>query len=365
MRKRRYLPRAGRALPAALAGLLLLGGCTVVQALSPAPPGLPLAPLRAPDTSFTLRDGTVLPARLWRPAGPPCGVILALHGFADSRDGWAEPAPFFTRAGYLLVAPDQRGFGGTATRGHWAGAARMVDDAAELVAQLRASHPGTPVIVMGESMGGAVALLLAAGPNPPQDATVLLAPAVWSRAELDPAVTATLWLAVHVAPGWAPGQGQLGRDIFPSDNIPALLALGRDPLTLRRQSIAMLNGLATLMDDAQRAAPDLHGRVLMLSGRRDQLVPGIPTEASWARAPASVRRGFYPDGYHLLPVDRDRALVAADILSWLRTPDAWLPSGADIAAGAWLADHAWQDGPPALTPAAHADDTGAAAVWPY
>lgn len=351
-------------MPAALAAALLLGGCTLIDAMRPAPPDLPLDPVRAPDTAFTMDDGAVLPARIWAPATPPRGVILALHGFADSRDGWELPAPSFAASGYVVIAPDQRGFGGTASRGHWAGAARLVRDAAALVAQLRARYPGLPVTVMGESMGGAVALLLAARPDAPQDATVLLAPAVWGWAQLDPPMAATLAAVSALAPEWTPDPGQLGRDIRPSDNIPALYRLARDPLTLRCSSIAMLRGLVDLMTAAQNAAPALHGRVLILSGRRDQLVPGFATDAAWSKAPAGIRRGFYPDGFHMLPIDRDRALVIADILSWLATPDAWLPSGADVAAAAWQADHAWQAVPPGPAPAAHIDGAGARPIWP-
>ena len=313
-----------------------------------------------------MSDGAILPARDWLPPAQPWrGVILALHGFTDSRDGWEVSAPAFAAAGYALFAPDQRGFGDTASRNHWAGTTRMVNDAAELVAQLRARYPGLPVIVMGESMGGAVATVLAARPNNPSDATVLLAPAVWGWGQMDPAVAATLLAASALAPGWEPDPGQIGREITASDNIPALMRMGRDPLTLRRPSVAMLRGLVDLMADAQAASAHLHGRVLILSGRRDQLVPPHATAAAWARLPPDIRRGFYPNGYHLLLRDRDRALVIADILSWLQTPDAWLPSGADTAAGAWQADHAWQARLPAATPAGHADDTGADSVWPY
>jgi acylglycerol lipase len=348
----------------------LLGGCTVVNAMRPAPPDLPLDAKLPATLSFTMSDGVVLPARDWLPAQTPWrGVIVALHGFTDSRDGWEVAAPAFTAAGYAVFAPDQRGFGDTDSRGHWVGTARMVDDAAELVAQMHARYPGLPVILMGESMGGAVAELLAArssnAPGQGADAYVLLAPAVWGWNQMDPAVAATLIAAYALAPGWEPDPGQVGRNIAASDNWDALMRMGRDPLTLRRPSVAMLRGLVNLMAAAQDASAHLHGRVLMLSGRRDQLVPGRAAAAAWAKLPTNVRRAFYPNGYHLLLRDRDRALVTADILSWLQTPDAWLPSGADAAAGAWQADHAWQAALPPATPAGHADDTGDDPVWPY
>src|SRR5579875_1197139 len=58
------------------------------------------------DGSFTMPDGFVLPYRSWMPEGPPATVILALHGFNDSRDGWEYPAPAFRSAGMAVYAPD-------------------------------------------------------------------------------------------------------------------------------------------------------------------------------------------------------------------------------------------------------------------
>ncbi len=71
-----------------------------------------------PDDVFTMADGARLPARVWLPPDgqAPAAVILALHGFNDSRDQWALPAPVFADAGIAVYAPDQRGFGDTAAR---------------------------------------------------------------------------------------------------------------------------------------------------------------------------------------------------------------------------------------------------------
>jgi alpha-beta hydrolase superfamily lysophospholipase len=345
---------------------LLAGGCAVLPALEPAPRQTVIDPMIPATLSFTMPDGFVLPAREWLPpAGVPWhGVIVALHGFTDSRDGWEIPAPVFAQAGYAVFAPDQRGFGGTADRGGWAGTQRLVDDAVEVMRQLRARYPGKPVVLMGESMGGAVAALVAARPGTGPDATVLLAPAVWGPGQMDPALFATLVLADAVAPDWVPHQGRIGEDIWASDNIPALIRFGRDPLTLREVSVRSLRGLVTLMGDAHAAMGRLHGRVLILDGRRDQLVPPTATASAWDHLPASVRRGFYPSGYHLLLRDRDRALVEADILAWLDDPDQYLPSGADVAAAAWRADHAWHGDVPGVLPAA-GDGFWEERVWPY
>ena len=347
----------------ALLLLLALGltGCATHLAV----PGPPTEAAHAATDAFIMPDGMRLPYRAWLPEGEPWAVMLALHGMNDSRDAWEIPAPDFAQAGIAVFSPDQRGFGDTASRNHWAGIPRMVNDAAELVAQLRARYPTLPVIVLGESMGGAVAEILAARPGHAADAYVLAAPAVWGWGQMDPAVAATLIAASALAPGWEPDPGQVGREITASDNIPALMRMGSDPLTLRRPSVAMLRGLVDLMAAAQDASAHLHGRVLIRSGRRDQLIPPPAAAAAWTKLPPDIRRGFYPNGYHLLLRDHDRALVIADILTWLDMPQTWLPSGADTAAAAWQADHAWQARTPELAPAGHADDTGAEPVWPY
>src|SRR5271170_5206586 len=120
----------GRLAPPALLFLclFLLNACALPALLRPLPPEGPTDALIPPDTSFKMDDGASLPARVWLPpAGARLqGVILALHGYTDSRDAWELSATVFAQAGYAVYAPDQRGFGGTATRGIWPGTARLV-----------------------------------------------------------------------------------------------------------------------------------------------------------------------------------------------------------------------------------------------
>ncbi|HEX7971443.1 MAG TPA: alpha/beta fold hydrolase, partial [Thiobacillus sp.] len=147
-------------------------------------------------------DGAVLPLSVWQPHGAPRAVVLALHGFGDYRQAFAEVGPFLAERGIATYAYDQRGFGATAQRGIWPGSARLVDDARTVAALLRQRHPGLPLYLLGESMGGAVAMSLLADTPDAADGAALVAAAVWGRATMNPLQRGALWLLAHSFPGW-------------------------------------------------------------------------------------------------------------------------------------------------------------------
>ena len=325
-----------------LGAAAMLGGCTSAAA----PPGIVLRAPGIEDGAFVMADGMGLPYRAWIPDGDPWAVVLALHGFNDSRDAWALPAPNIAAAGVAVYAPDQRGFGATAARGLWPGADALADDATAMAGVLRRRYPRARLVLMGESMGGAVLMHLATrGPVPEVDAMVLLAPAVWGRAAMNWFMQGGLWLAANFAPGLTVSRPPPGVRIVASDNVEALRALGRNPLTIKATRFDTLRGLVGLMDLALAAGsrfPPLPA--LFLYGGKDTIIPPAATRATWSALPDDlvqrgvVRRSFYPGGYHLLPRDLGRAAVIGDILAWLRDPVGALPSRGEAAAVAWLSD---------------------------
>ena len=316
--------------------LLLCAGCTALPTFGPGAP-LPAA-LSQSDGVLTLSDGATTPVRQWLPAGKPRAVVLALHGFNDSRDAWLLPGPVFAAAGIALYAPDQRGFGGAPGRGLWPGSNALVADARAMLAELRARDPGTPLYAMGESMAGAVLMTLAAAPDPPPvDGWILLSPAVWGRQQQGVILSSGLWLVSSVMPGLMVTGGEVALKVTPSDNRDALLALARNPLTIRRTRFDSLRGLTDLMDAAQAAAPKLPPRTLVLYGDRDTIVPASAVSRAWRAMPGHVRRALYPNGYHILLRDLGRAAPTGDVIAWIGSPESWLPSGADTAAAGWQA----------------------------
>jgi acylglycerol lipase len=316
-----------------LAAAVLLAGCFAQVA----PPGHIVQRPTETAGSFLMPDGTALPYRQWLPVGRPDAVVLALHGMNDSRDAWEYPAPALAAGGIAVFAPDLRGFGATASRGIWPGTNGFTGDIRVMVGLLRARYPTTRLTLMAESMGAAALMVLATEPDPPKvDGYVLIAPAVWGRTEMNFFMRATLWLADHTFPGMAlTGRGFV--KVTASDNREALIRLSTDPLTIHATRIDAIKGLVDLMGEALASAGKFQAPALFLYGGRDELVPARATASTWRALPEGPVLAFYPEGYHLLLRDKDRAEPIGDILSWIRKPPAPLPSGADVAAASWLA----------------------------
>jgi acylglycerol lipase len=315
----------------------------------------------AADAVFVMSDGARLPYRVWLPAGgAPSIVVLALHGFNDSRDAWELPAPVMAAAGLAVIAPDQRGFGAAPERGRWPGTAVMAADAGQMARLVAAQYPRARLYLMGESMGGAVLMHLAASPDAPKVAGyVLVAPAVWGRSQMNLLLRGTLWMSYRVAPGMLLSAGPVR--VKASDNREALIRLGEDPRTLLRTRVAAVKGLVDLMSDAEAAAPRFRARALFMYGAHDELVPKRATAAVWREVmahDAGARLAYYPDGYHLLLRDLGRAAPTADVIAWLRQPAGGLASGAETAAKAWLARQPGGSPRPRVLPGAEGLRTG-------
>jgi alpha-beta hydrolase superfamily lysophospholipase len=315
---------------AALAGFaaLALPACTPARA----PMGPPVTRAAIADDALVMPDGVRLPVQAWLPPSPPRAVVVGLHGMNEHARAFAEDAaPWFTGDGVALYAYDQRGFGATPNRGIWSGHETMAADAAEAARLVRARHPGVPLVMMGESMGGAVLLVAgAAASPPPADGYVLLAPAVVGRDSLGWLARNMLDALLTVVPMM--GFANTAPGFQPTDNIAAWQRWSRDPLLIRHTRV-------DLMDAAVAAAPAFRAPALLLYGGRDRLVPAGPTRRLLAALPDPSRQriGFYPGGYHMLLRDTQGERVARDIAAWAIDRRCDLPSGAEAAARAWLA----------------------------
>jgi alpha-beta hydrolase superfamily lysophospholipase len=194
----------------------------------------------------------------------------------------------------------------------------MRQDLSDMVTAVEARYPGLPVFALGESMGGAVVLSALADHDPPRIAgAILVAPAVWAREDMPLSYRVVLFLAAHLVP-WLKLSGQ-GLHIMPSDNIPMLIKLSRDPLFQHHARVDQIYGLVNLMDRARRAPQHLISPppILYLYGAHDQIIPRKSAEDTIAALGRRASVVEFPQGYHMLLRDLDRKLVWRTILKWV------------------------------------------------
>lgn len=283
-----------------------------------APGGLENATPQLSSGSLVARDGVRLPLQEWDAKSPPHAVIVALHGMSDYSEAFEMPGPWWAEHGITTIAYDQRGFGRAPDPGLWAGATALRDDLDDCVEAAREKFPGAPVFALGESMGGAVVLSSLSSDRPPHiDGVILVAPAVWAREDMPLSYRLTLWLAAHTVP-WLHVSGN-GLDIWPSDNIPMLRKLSADTLFQHDARVDQVYGLVNLMDEARQAPAHLSHPlpILFLYGAKDQVIPAEPTEAVTAALGPRAEVHRYPNGYHMLLRDLDRATVWKDVADWM------------------------------------------------
>jgi len=294
------------------------------------------APLWATSAAASTATSTATPYRFEVPDGAPLSgrawlhpqaqhIILGVHGFNDYSHAF-EPLARTLGAERLtsVYAFDQRGFGANPEPGRWLGTERLLADLRHIVQQLRAQHPGLPITVVGESMGGALVWTAAnTSPGLVADQIVLQAPAVWGASSMPWYQRLGLQLMNAVVPDMTfTGRGVQFLGISPTDDPEVSRSFSRDPLFIKATRVSSLAGVTELMGRAQNLRPSSHQRSLVLYGLNDRIIPARPV-CDWlaqmntdptAKAPDFV---IYPSGWHLLTRQLDTQEVLQDLRLWL------------------------------------------------
>lgn len=327
---------------AAILAMLLLAACAPMQIQQAGQPPAGFQGPRLEDDVIVSFDGARLGLSRWDAQGPTRAVVVALHGMNDYANAFHFAAPEWAKAGVATYAYDQRGFGRSPGRGIWGGQDLMVEDLRVAVALARTRHPGVPVVVAGESMGGAVAITAFSSDRPPAaDRLVLMAPAVWGWSNQPLPYKTMLWIAARATPGkvYTPPRWVTDR-VQPTDNREELIAMGRDPLMVWGARSDTLYGLVALMQRAYDNVGRISVPVLYAYGANDEIIPEEPAKKAARRLKATDRSAFYGKGWHLLSRDHQRQVVIEDILSFILDPAAPLPSAPPPIPGARTAPNA-------------------------
>ncbi len=269
-------------------------------------------------------DGTAMHLRRWSGGAAPRGNLLALHGIGGHGGAFAGLAEALAERGWQVWAPDLPGNGlSPGPRGwvsHWS---RLPEALAAVLAHVRSATAGQPPpVLLGHSMGGAVALDLMLDPVR-HGLAAAAAPAalVLANPALDAEGIAT-WrlLAARLLSGlWPRFSLDTGIDMALSCRDPVALERYRaDALRHSRCSARLGAGFLEAAARIRRRAPELRLPLLLLQSGDDRVTGPETAQRFFATAGSADKTlRLYPESRHELFDDLDREAVIADLLRWL------------------------------------------------
>ena len=221
--------------------------------------------------SVAARDGVLLCTRRWVPGGDAWARLLLIHGIAEHSGRYERTGTLFAAGGVEVSAFDLRGFGGSGGRRafvrRWD---EYLDDVEDRLAALR---EGLPLVLMGHSMGGLIALTYVTSGRPAPDLLVLSSPALGTS--VPGPVRALAALTSRVLPTLAIPNALRGSSSRPTRRRPSYFA---DPLVVPRSTTRLGAELFAAAQRGRRDLARLRVPTLVIHGSADTIVPPASTE---------------------------------------------------------------------------------------
>jgi alpha-beta hydrolase superfamily lysophospholipase len=269
-----------------------------------------------------LPDGSATFTREWAPAGglPRRGSILLVHGLGEHSGRYDHVAARLTAIGLAVHGYDLRGHGRSdGPRGSIPSDDALLDDLrfvfGEVDRHARKAGDEHAPLLLGHSLGGAVAARATAGGWVRPRALILSSPAL--ALHVDPARGAVLKFARRLMPDRALPNS------LPADKLshdPAEVAAYRsDDLVHDRITPRMYGFLADAGAAVRRDAAQLTVPTLLLAAGDDGIVDARGARELAAALPAGATARIYDDLYHELFNEReaDRSRVLDDLVGWV------------------------------------------------
>ena len=268
-------------------------------------------------------DGLQLHLQHWPGPARSRGTVQIVHGLGEHIGRYAHVAAALNAQGWHVAGHDLRGHGrSTGARGRLADSHALLSDVALVHDHLKQALPAGVRVLLGHSLGGLIAArfaaeALAGAPSPwsrPLDGLVLSSPALqihmngaqrFLLAVLGP-IAPRLGLSNGLDPAW------ISRD-------PAVVkAYTDDPLVHDRVTPRMVR----FMVDAGALVLSLAPRwrlptLLMWAGADRCVAPAGSTAFAAAAPPAVLTAQAYPEYFHEIFNEPERAQVLARVTGWL------------------------------------------------
>lgn len=247
--------------------------------------------------------------RRWQPEGEVRAEVVLVHGLAEHCGRYERTGGQLAEAGLAVTAMDLIGFGATGgSRGFVEDWSQFLDQVGELVSEAR--DTGRPVVLLGHSLGGLIALDYALSERTAPDLLVLSAPSIgggagWQKL-LAPVAGA---IAPRLRMPTAVKGEQLSRDPAVGEGYFA------DPLVQTSASTRLGAEAFEAQERVQESLANLSVPTLVIHGGADTLVP--PQSSVPLGKLENVERRLYPTLRHESFNEPEGPEVVDEVIGWI------------------------------------------------
>ncbi|HKV32579.1 MAG TPA: lysophospholipase [Candidatus Dormibacteraeota bacterium] len=262
-------------------------------------------------------DGLDLYVRRWQSETVPHRwTFVVVHGLGEHGERYRHLAEWFTPLGATVYAMDQRGHGNSGgPRGDAPSLNALLDDIDAVVTRARAESGG-PLVLIGHSFGGLMAIAYTLVHPDHIDKAVLSAPL------LIPKVKVPAWKRplTKILPRLAPRvavSNEVDANLLSHDPDVAR-RYASDPLVHNRITGGLYGATIARGEEFIARAGEIRVPFLLMQGRDDGIVDPIGSQRFFAGARAPERAFcVYPGMYHEIFNEVEQEKVFQDVESWL------------------------------------------------
>lgn len=274
-------------------------------------------------------QGLRLFARMWQPQGPAKANIVILHGTALHSGVYAPVAAKLNAAGFRVFAMDMQGWGrseGKGAHGYVESFDDYSKDTSYALNSLRMRYPGTPNYLMGESLGGAVALYSVLKDELWFDGVITSAAGYKPRPALlgirtpgflnSVAMTTAKWWG-HGVPKAPVLEADIGiRMVVEQDDLQQHLL--NDPyVTHSWLPAAYVSTLVDASDYIDKHLQNFKMPILLMHGEHDMLVPPESSQELYDRVASSTKELRFYDSPHAVLLEKANDQAVKDIIDFV------------------------------------------------
>lgn len=269
------------------------------------------------EGKFKTVAGASIYYQSWRPEGKPKAILLVVHGLAEHCGRYMNVVNHFVPRGYAVFGLDLPGHGKSdGTRVYADGMADFTNPLKTYFGMVQGWHPGTPIFMLGHSMGGLIGTCFLFDYQDKLKGAVISAPAVKVGASISSVAIFLAKLLGQILPKL----GLQGVDASAVSSDPQVVKdYINDPLVYHGKTTARLG--AVLLGSIQRVTAEagtLRLPFIVVQGSADTLVDPDGARMLYDKASSHDKTIKIYDGYlHEVFNEPGRARVLQDVETWL------------------------------------------------